>query len=377
MNKEKVNKDYFIENDSKEIILSFNKALTTIKNQSKNIYRILKNGKTIGTGFLCNIPNSTYTNLIPVFITSNNILKYYDLINDEKIILQCNHEERKDLKINDGRKVYKSNKKGGNGILLIEIIENDGFDIDKFLEIDDILYKKHEGSYNSQEKNIYLIHYPNDQSNILKTFTSMNNISLDKYKIKYLKSVNQCSIGCPIINFSNFKIIGIYNMNNNEIHLNQENDLILSINEFIKDIPNKNEIIIYFESLSNKKHKKIYFLNDFKSLDNETNEILSDYYLRELSSLNVKFYIEYEDIREEEHSFKKYFKLNKEGNYKVRLVFNNKITDCSHMFMNCKYINRIDLSNFDMSNVTDMSYMFSGCLNLTTIKFSKLIILKK
>ena len=77
MNKEKVNKDYFIENDSKEIILSFNKALTTIKNQSKNIYRILKNGKTIGTGFLCNIPNSTYTNLIPVFITSNNILKYY------------------------------------------------------------------------------------------------------------------------------------------------------------------------------------------------------------------------------------------------------------------------------------------------------------
>ena len=64
MNKEKVNKDYFIENDSKEIILSFNKALTTIKNQSQNIYRILKNGKTIGTGFLCNIPNSTYTNLM-------------------------------------------------------------------------------------------------------------------------------------------------------------------------------------------------------------------------------------------------------------------------------------------------------------------------
>ena len=41
--------------------------------------------------------------------------------------------------------------------------------------------------------------------------------------------------------------------------------------------------------------------------------------------------------------------------------------------MNCKYINRIDLSNFDMSNVTDMSYMFSGCSKLTTIKFSKLI----
>ena len=364
-----MNKDYFIETDSKLIKEFLKASLSAINLQSKNVCRILKNEIIIGNGFLCNISDETLKKFYPVLITSINILKFYDINNDKEITLQFNNEECMSIIINDERKFFKSDKEG-IGSLFIEIKKNDGLDIDNFLEIDDLLYKKNELEFDTKEKLIYLIHFLNKGVIPIKTFTIMNHISLYKYKIKDLKSVNECSIGCPIFNCSNLKIIGIYNLNN-EINLNPRNYLISSINEYINDMNNsKNEIIIFLES-DLKNCKKIYFLKNKKYRDKQTGEIFDDHYLKELSSFKIQLYIKFENEQEIKYNFKNYIISDRKGNYKIRLVFNNKITDCSHMFADCKLINKIDLSNFDMSNITCMNHMFSGCCNLKTIIFPK------
>ena len=51
----------------------------------------------------------------------------------------------------------------------------------------------------------------------------------------------------------------------------------------------------------------------------------------------------------------------------IKLVFSNKLTDCSFMFQNLVNIVYIDLSGFDTSQVVKMNYMFYGCHSLTSI----------
>ena len=58
----------------------------------------------------------------------------------------------------------------------------------------------------------------------------------------------------------------------------------------------------------------------------------------------------------------------------ITLVFNesNIVNSCEKMFKDLSNITKIDLSNFDSSQVTNMAYMFSGCSNLETINFENL-----
>ena len=45
-------------------------------------------------------------------------------------------------------------------------------------------------------------------------------------------------------------------------------------------------------------------------------------------------------------------------------------TDPSYTFYNCQSLTKLDLSNFDTSNVTNMYYMFYNCRSLTTLDVS-------
>ena len=67
------------------------------------------------------------------------------------------------------------------------------------------------------------------------------------------------------------------------------------------------------------------------------------------------------------HSF--YFN---ETENKVKLVWNNSITNCKNMFKNCPSILEIDLSEFDNSKVIEMYNMFDGCQSLTSINFDNI-----
>lgn len=46
-----------------------------------------------------------------------------------------------------------------------------------------------------------------------------------------------------------------------------------------------------------------------------------------------------------------------------KFIFGNNVTRTEMMFYQCEYLDKIDTSGFDMSNVTTASSMFSGCTN--------------
>ena len=83
---------------------------------------------------------------------------------------------------------------------------------------------------------------------------------------------------------------------------------------------------------------------------------------------NTQLYIN----NKKQTEFQKYFVPNAEGPYEIKIIFKNKMKDCSYMFRNCQNIKNIDLSFFDSSNVTSMKYMFGKCINLEKINLKNL-----
>ena len=62
------------------------------------------------------------------------------------------------------------------------------------------------------------------------------------------------------------------------------------------------------------------------------------------------------------------YNFKKDGIYKFKLIFRNKITDLSMFFLYCIHLYTIDLSNLDTSYVTSMRSTFNGCIQLKEIK---------
>ena len=61
-----------------------------------------------------------------------------------------------------------------------------------------------------------------------------------------------------------------------------------------------------------------------------------------------------------------------EGNFIVKVSWEDPITSCSNMFKGVTDIKSIDLSEFDTSQVIDMSYMFSECTKLESLNLQNL-----
>jgi surface protein len=82
-------------------------------------------------------------------------------------------------------------------------------------------------------------------------------------------------------------------------------------------------------------------------------------------------YLEYR--LEKPFSFYRIFKT--EGIHTIKIKFRKKLFNCSRLFLGCREIIEIDLSNLDCSQVTSCESMFDGCsslkkLNLGTLDFS-------
>ena len=137
---------------------------------------------------------------------------------------------------------------------------------------------------------------------------------------------------------------------NKEGNLNQ---IIIKLKVTKIDI-NKNKDIYFLES-------DYYYENNLKIYFDKENEEI-----KTLNDGNTKIYLDNRPIK-----FCKFFKPSKEGEYKIKIIFKNKILkDCSYLFRNCTNVTRVDLSSFDSSKVNNMYYMFSRCFNLEEINFN-------
>ena len=136
--------------------------------------------------------------------------------------------------------------------------------------------------------------------------------------------------------------------------------------------PNQNQIIIKLKvdetDKINNEFKDIYFLecnyyysgNSISFFDEENKD------LETLNDENTKIFLDGQPI-----NFCKFFKPTREGEYIIKIIFNNKILkDCSCLFRNCTNITSIDLSSFDSSQVNNMYYMFGRCFDLEEINLN-------
>ena len=67
-----------------------------------------------------------------------------------------------------------------------------------------------------------------------------------------------------------------------------------------------------------------------------------------------------------------YENFKEEGYYTIKIIFYKKLRLLEKLFLDCKQITEIDLSNFDCSQVNSCCDMFSGCLSLQKINFGSL-----
>ena len=339
--------------------------------QMKQCLCKIENNNGKGAGFFCTI---TYqqTNLYAM-ITTNHLINDKIIKNDKVIEILLNDDDKdegyKALKINGYRKIYTSLK---YDITIVEI-NPDSDDIHKFLKIDENIFKE-----NISYENIFIIQYIQNNNIInLKKLISKGLINeINCYNIKYTCNSSHSLPGCPLLNSSNNKIIGIHketllNFNNRGIFLKEP------LNIYINDILNiskKNEINMKLKIEKEDINTKIYFLygksKGIIAFSNNGNyssytQFDSEKTIKEINKSNVELYIN--NIK---YDYFNCFIPNKEGIYEVKLKFLFKIKDCSKLFLSCDHIISIDLSFFDSSLITDVNNMFSGCTKLEKINFS-------
>ena len=187
----------------------------------KSVCKIFGDNEKVGTGFLSKIPFPDELNLLPVLITTNNILNEKDLLNNIKISFD-DDKNVKIIKFLPERKIYSSFE---YDTTIIEIFpEKD--DIKSFLDIELSLEKEY------LKEQVYTLQYPKGK------YCSVSHgsiLSIDEFNIAHNCSTETGSSGGPIILLNNFKVIGIHKGSKKyNLEINFGTLLKFPINEFTK-----------------------------------------------------------------------------------------------------------------------------------------------
>lgn len=209
-------------------------ATEKILNQMKNSICsvILENGKE-GTGFFAKIPNESKYDLLPVLITNNHLIDELELKKDKnKIKISINNNNKyKEVELN--KRIAFTSKE--HDITIIEIKEKDIVNIN--LEIDENVIDDKIISFDG--KSIYLLHY-NEDKNISVSYSilqKLNENNDNNSDFKYLISMFIENSIAPILNLSNYKIIGIHHISDKEKNYN----LGLFLNKALKQFMMEND----------------------------------------------------------------------------------------------------------------------------------------
>ena len=148
-------------------------------------------------------------------------------------------------------------------------------------------------------------------------------------EIEHLCSTEPGSSGSPILNLSNFKVIGVHKGAN----YGQDINLGIFFKLIIEDFKRIHPI------LRNKNEQKFVNIikytieNDIDNYDGDKSEICLFNTNSYINNTNTELY-----INEKKYEFGLFpsIKLEK-GIYQIKLVINKVITDCTCLFSNCQY----------------------------------------
>ena len=314
-----------------------------------SFYKIQGKDNKIGIGIFCKIKIKNKN--IMALVTNYNLIDeiYIKQNNEIKIII---NNELYLIKFGDKRLNYTNKELD---LSVIEIKENQKFKIN-LIEIDESLYK--EESILNNKETIYILHHNNTNKEISVSYGIIRYINT--YKFSMSCNINSNGTIAPIFNLKNNKLIGIYNTTSKyfikgislKIIIDKFNEIIDKLFKIIiknKHIfRDKNEIDIYIKVFKEDINKEIYFLN--KNFKESLNRINTELYINEIL-----------------YKYEKYFKPDKEGEYKIKLKFDINLKDCSYMFAECKNIIKLNFISFNTYRVKNMKYMFYKCTNLKEI----------
>jgi len=352
------------------------KATEKILDQMNNDICRIYNKDRKGTGFFVRIPYESQ--LLPVLITSNNLINKDDILNNSIISLNINNDKNlKKIKLDNNRKIYSNEK---FNITIIEIKEKEDKLNNKYLELDNKIINyfkldKKEVLHNLNnfysDESIYILNHLKD-NDIVVSYGKLN--YLHNKELFYQCNIKENSSSLPILLTNNQKLIGIHSKTSKKY--NKGSLIIYLIKEFSK-IKNNSLLINKERDLINN-----YIIGelDIKE-DNQNIRIINSYeqYCRESIFIKFKKYYENEleiqenceiRINDELIPFSYFHKFNKKGKYKIKYTFLLNITKTDYMFSGCSSLTNIDLSNFNSNNVINMSFMFSGCSSLSNINLS-------
>ena len=317
-----------------------------------------------GTGFFSLIPFPNKINRIPVLMTNNHVLQEKDIIKGKKINISMNNNKFS-FYIDDSRKVYTSKY---YDITIIEIKENDGFNFNKFLEIDDNIYKQNFNDY-YRNRSIYVIHHPHEKPDF--SVGKIKKITIDTKKIEHDCNTEDGSSGSPIIDYKTNKIVGIHKGAEEEKR-NVGTFIKDPIEKFYEEYIKKKSINNVLNKKSNKSIENINNKNMGLNSNNNTDEITIKYKKNNKSnSSNFITLIELSGLNETS-SDGKLFGENFVRNNKhlCKIIIGNKEYELKSYLNECDEVkkNEFKIKLKGISKVSSLAYMFCGCYSLDSIE---------
>ena len=221
-------KEKYIPNAPNPITFDILKII--LEQKEKSICKIICNNGESGTGFFCSVPFPDKYHLLPVLMTNNHVLEEKDIDCNKKIKFELNDKKiSKELMIGKNRRTYTSTE---YDITIIEIKNDDGLDLNSFLDIDERIYKDNPNEI-FRNTPAYLIYYSNQNAEYSNYF--IDSISEDNYNLYHKCSSKHGSSGSPILNLNNNKVIGIHKGSNKEININLGTLLRKPLEQFYKE----------------------------------------------------------------------------------------------------------------------------------------------
>ena len=321
--------------------------INQIKNNS--VCKII-NGKMYGSGFFCYIPYDNLESRLTVLMTTSKIIGNEDIKLGKKIeIKYINNNKTYFIFINSERKVYTNEK---HDITFIEIKETDYIPNINYLEFDESINMNQ--NKEDKSKNIFLLHYPNDNPKLDSGIIINNEKKNNNYIIEYKCSSEVGSIGGSLLS-NNYTIIGVHRGKKTS----QNNLLDFSIQSFLEEFKNtlKND-----SNISNLKNNKKLIK---KLSHQELNDNLDNFIYKSIERLEKSFGIHNFGLLKNSKNINIIKKISEENcnNFydvlcpkcKTSAIIDNEALRLN--ILNCNNFHRISNINYDVIEIE------STCLN--------------
>ena len=217
-------------------------------------------------------------------------------------------------------------------------------------------------------KLLYLGKYLKDIENDKTLIEKVNN-KLPETEFKRQLSLTNIIEKEKIKKMNTQEIIRSFKTYKKEVKEISEMKEIKMVNESYDDHYNKNNEIIAEIDIDILDGNKIQIINSYENVKkyNRNKNLLEEHkYLNE-DEIKKNTQIE---INGKSIPFSYYYKFKKVGKYQIKYIFNRPLTKTNHMFFDCIFLRKLDLSGFDTENIINMSCMFYNCKNLKNINLS-------